>query len=288
MKVGDMPKQSKLKKTPNAAFLSWWEPRYFFTTGKHESLYRIYEELHGHGVDLNDIDMLSHILLLGDSITFTLNSSRRRPKRKHVRTKHPLPKLSDLHLSEVLALAEQSERRRKSLFAALGEADKMLHEVAQSFTRSPLLPALLEFHLLDLFRLSKVGQKSDSWGSFFLLLVTEYFKNELNHADTRAMAHGKAIQHYREADELLRACRIFNGQLDGSAKTSSKKRRKWTAAKRIEKLKKSHPNWLDTVVPILLQLQLIRNGESHRYRAHTRRFVERWILAQPLTEKFSS
>lgn len=291
----------ELKKTPNA---NWWASKYFYTDGKHKPLYCIYGELEGHGFNLDDIDMLCQILTLGDSITTSeLNGSRTRPKtRRHVRTRHALPPLSDIHLSEVKALADEAEQGRKSLFVTLSYVDKKLHELAQHKTLDelaplPVIPALLEFNLLDRCRFSKVGQKSDLWGSFFLLLVTEYFKNESDHVG--AMAHGTAIQHYREAGELLRACRILHGRLEeespfkhrriktGSKKPgSSKKRRKWTVAKRIENLKKSHPDWSDAVVPILLQLQLIRNGESHRYRANTRRFVERWISERRLTKKF--
>ena len=215
-------------------------------------------------------------------ILFTQTGSRTQPKRRHERTRRDLPEILDLCLSEVSALAEESERCQMSILVALSEADRALHELAQSFTHEPLMPALLEFCLLDLYRFSKVGQKSDLWGSFFLLLVTEYLKMELKRA------------HYREADELLHAARriFFGRQLEESlsnhrpSKASKKKRGKWTAAKRIEKLKKSHPNWSDTVVPILLQLQLIRNGESHRYRANTRRFVERWMSEGHLTQKF--
>src|SRR5262245_36882012 len=165
-----MPKQPELERTPHAAFLCWWNEKYFHTKDGYALLYRVYEELHGLGARLDDIDMLSRLLLLGDSITFDLNGLGVRPKRKHVRTRHAFPEISDLHISEVLARGEKAEQSKRSLFKALGEVDETLHILARSFTRSPILPALLEFCLLDLFRLRRVGQRSDLWGSFFLLL----------------------------------------------------------------------------------------------------------------------
>lgn len=277
--MGEMPKHSEVDKRPQVAFLTWWHSKYFLTNDKYRPLYRIYEELHRSGASLDSIDMLIGILSLGDSITAMLRGSGARPKRRHVRTRHVLPEISDLRIGEVLTLDQKAKQSWKSLLEVLSKVDKTLHEFAQSFTRSPALPALLKFCVLDQFRFTKVGQRSDLWGSFFLLLVTEYLRMELGR------------EHYREADKLLRACRILNGQIEKASehaqgKASQKKREKWTAAKRIEKLKRSHPTWLDAVTPILLQLQLITKGESQRYRANTRSFVQRWVSEKPLTQKF--
>ena len=120
----------------------------------------------------------------------------------------------------------------------------------------------------------------DEWGSFFLLNVTEYLKLELKR------------EHYADANELLSASRIAAGQVaksptkHGPGKTSKERRKKWTAAKRIENLKKSHsPNWIYAVAPILIQLRLNRIGE-HRYCASPRHFLDRWMSQRPLSKTF--
>ena len=226
--MGEMPTKSDLKKTQNTTFQVWWNDKYLSTDGKFGPLYRIYRELHRAGVDLGHIDTLCQLFEIGDSITLALNVSRTPRKRKHVRTRPASTEISDLHLNEALALEEKFEESRKSILVALSEADGKLHWMAQSFTQSPLMPALLKFHLLDFllgqWRLSKRGSKSDSWGSFFLLLTTEYLKRKGSKANR---------VYYREANDLLHACRISRG-LDPKFPSKSKPGRTAKARNKIQ------------------------------------------------------
>ena len=112
--------------------------------------------------------------------------------------------------------------------------------MAQRFRLSPFMPALLEFHVPELIQhaLSRSGgNKLDSWGSFFLLEVTEYMKQEFGQP------------RYGLADNLLRAYRTLTSfPLRPVQHRGSKSR----ALDRIGKLKQSHPLWMDALTPILL------------------------------------
>jgi hypothetical protein len=132
------------------------------------------------------------------------------------------------------------------------------------------MPTFLEFHVADVIQhaLSRKGSKLDSWGSFFLLAVTEYMKQEF----------GKP--RYKLADDLLQAyrtlCPYLQFKRGGYAKGKSR------AIDRIQKLKRSHPLWADALLPLLLQLQLNHDG-IREYRASGRAYLAQKRSTEPIT-----
>jgi hypothetical protein len=175
-----------------------------------------------------------------------------------------------LRLNESLKLEGDLENGWKLLYEALKSGEEMIQKLSRRCQTSPLLPALLEFHLPQILQhqLAHRGSKNDSWGSFFLLAVTEYMKKELGRP------------YYRLADELLRAYRTLAASPVSPQKRSGGKAR---TIDRVKKLKIAHPNWEKVLSPILLQLQLNRNG-TKKHRASTREAFEIWNSTRPLTQ----
>lgn len=265
-----MPKQSENEKAREVAFKTWWDHKYFSTDGRHKSVYRVYKELHQAGADLDDIDRLCRCFLYGESVSHQLKDVRFHRKRTRLRT----ARTASLHLDEVLTAVENYEKAWDSAYVALEDLETVLRDSAQR-SQSVFLPALLEFHLRSASQLcfANVGRKPDLWGSFFLLVVTEYMKQE------------SGREHYREADELLRSWRGPKPVKASGKPLRTGNKKRWTAAKRIEQLKRAYPDWQDVITPVLLQLQLDRNGVT-QYRANISPFLKRWSATKPLTNMF--
>jgi hypothetical protein len=250
-------------------FETWWNGKYLYNyDSRYQSLYKALKKLYDRGAPIHcihELDILGCCLILGDTWTTGIDNSWPRRKRNHRSTSSPAP----LHLNDSLNLQTKVEGALNGLRDAVDDIETM----ARRFQRSPLLAALLEFHVPQLVQhgLPRKGDKLDSWGSFFLLAVTEYMKQEF----------GQRKPHYRLADELLRAYRTivpYRLKRRERERTGGKAR----AIDRIKKLKQSHPLWCDALTPLLLQLQLNRNGVKNM-RASTRNFLERWESTKPLT-----
>ena len=270
------------KETDFTDFDIWWNNTHFRSEGPFRSIYDSFKGLYEIGARLyqiQDIDTLGKCLVLGDIWAADIdndNSSTRRKRNHHkMRSFAPLSPDEALLKAEIEELKAEIEKLkaenvyRKLLLDTVRAGEKGLQEMAQRFRLSPLVPALLEFHVPDLIQhtLSRMGSKLDSWGSFFLLSVTEYMKQELR------------TPLYRVADDLMRAYRTVwpYRQLKQSEYADGKSK----AIDRIKKLKRSHPLWADALTPILLQLQLNRDG-TREHRASGRAYLERKRTTEPI------
>jgi hypothetical protein len=271
--------------TKEIDFDIWWKARYFYPEGNHKPLYSCLKKFHERGATLyqiQEIDTLGGYLIIGDMWATDIdnnNSSIRRKRSHHaMRSFAPLrpyeaflkAEIEELK-AEIENLKAAKENYRKLFIHAVEAGEKGFQEMAQRFQPSFLMPALMEFHVPDLIQhaFSRSGRKFDSWGSFFLLGVTEYMKQELR------------TPHYRVADDLLRAYRTLTSF---PLKPGRPGRRggKSRAIDRIRKLKQSHPHWNNALTPILLQLQLNRNG-IREYRASGRRYLKQKLATEPIT-----
>jgi hypothetical protein len=260
----------------------WWNDTHFRTIGPLGVIHRLLEKLYKRGATLRqiqEIDTLGKCLIMGDIWATEIDNSLIRRKRSHhaARSFAPLcpdeaflkAEIEELKV-EIERLKAEIEGYRKLLIHAVETEEKGLQEIAQRFQRTPLIPALLEFHVPDVIQhtLSRRGSKLDSWGSFFLLAVTEYMKQELGRP------------HYSVAYDLLRAYRgLGRGR---QFKRSEYAKGKSKTIDRIKKLKRAHPLWADALIPLLLQSQLDRDG-IREYRASARAYLERKRAIEPIS-----
>jgi hypothetical protein len=183
-------------------FKNWWDEKYFYADGHHRPLYNVYLKLDKAGADLDHIEAFCNCLRLGDLFGDLLLSKRTKSKRKS------------------LAIESRAEKLNKAIAEAIDG-------VEQRF-RSPLGAALNEFFLPHILHVCwSRGKKVDMWGSFFLLVVTEYMKS----------TRGKP--RYRLVDDLLRSVRnLLQAQLGLPGKSALSPDGRSRAAVRIEKLKR--------------------------------------------------
>lgn len=255
----------------------WWNNTRFHTTGPWKPIHDLLHKLFERGATLRqiqDIDLLGGCLIIGDMWTFDSdkNNSSMRPKRDH-HASRPFALLlpNDAVLeAEIEKLKAKKKGYQKLLMHAVELGEKAIHEIARKYQTVPLLPALLEFHVPDLIQhaLSRRGSKLDSWGSFFLLPVTEYMKQALGRP------------YYRVAYDLLQ---VYRGRgLSRQFKRSEHAKGKSKAIDRIKKLKRLHPLWAGALVPLFLQLQLNRDGITE-YRASGRAYLAQKRRIEPIT-----
>jgi len=158
-----------------------------------------------------------------------------------------------MKLGEALALESKVESLSKALAEVLDEIEEATLELRRLGNGSPLLLALDEFFLPHLFHSCwSRGKKVDLWGSFFLLIVTEYMRSACDKP------------RHRLVDELLRAVRKqFRARLALPPRThnhSISLDGRSRAAVRIAELKKAHPNWVGVVAPINRCLDMNKNN----------------------------
>lgn len=246
-------------------FDTWWTENYFYKLGQHKLLWKTLGGLsyrNRASVDfIRDIDALGKLLIYGDTVTAETADSLEPRRRRHRANKAPtpLPSVATLGWLAKFAIVQQEQ----------------LYQFIKRFGAPVALPALLEFQLLPAIHntLSRRGDKLDSWGSFFLLAVTELMEQELGNPK------------FRVADDLLRAYRTLASSYRFKKRELSwgKARAKSRAISRIRKLKEDHPLWPEVLDPLLLQLQLNRDGVT-KYRASARNFLEQWKTTNPLAK----
>src|SRR6266478_653361 len=239
---------------------TWWNDKYFYITGPRELVYPSLKKLFDRGVTLHqiqEIDLLGGALVMGDLWAFDIDNSASsiRRKRNHHKMRSFAPFcLDEAFLAEIEQLKSETEAKKESYRKLLLDTVRTWENNIQvmmprCFWLSPLLPALCEFLVPDLIQhtLSRRGSKLDSWGSFFLLAVTEYMKQEL---DTPL---------YGVADDLLRAYRKLGLSIGLTLGLSRQFKRsefadgKSKAINRIKNLKRLHPLWADALNPLFLQ-----------------------------------
>jgi hypothetical protein len=241
-------------------FTSWWNDRIFQNTGPYARLRAVYAELTMAGADPNHIKTLCSSLELGDLLSdlfFDMVARHRsqRPKKPHNSKRVAL---GQMKLGDVLALVAEADSLRTATADVLEEIDQTVTEMRERFKGWLVFPALEEFLLPHILRQYwSRGKKVDLWGTFFLLIVTEYLKGACGGP------------RYRMADKLLRANRRVFREAKLKRPRASYKPEVYSdgrcrVAGRICKLKSEHPNWAAVVDPIISRLngKSIKNGKN--------------------------
>src|SRR5262249_36167646 len=159
-------------------FKSWWDEKYFYADGNYRPLYTVYLKLHKAKADLDHIETLCNCLRLGELFGDLLLSERSlsRTKRKK-KSSTSTPPLEEMKLDEALAMASKAESLNKAIGEAFDKVPETVMEMRERF-RSPVGLAFNEFFLPHILHFCwSRGKKVDIWGSFFLLVVTEYMKS---------------------------------------------------------------------------------------------------------------
>lgn len=152
-------------------FNTWWHHHHFQTS---DPRYQIYRKLHAIGGDLDYIDFLSSLFSSGDRAMH--QRAIKKKKRKWPPKGLTLQSLLDSveEVEKILPSWEESKAKQKTLFRKL-----------------PILSVYDQYHYPQIGR----GRSADSWGTFFLLGVTEHLRQKA----------GKP--HHALAYRLLRALR---------------------------------------------------------------------------------
>lgn len=225
-------------------FEQWWDENHFYTA---TPLYQIYRRLHVAGANLSFVDFLCHCLRLGDGLLTPVRQARAvwRAKLKRERSKEwaVLRRLGPLESKKEL---ENLQADRPTLIAEQQEKFRQLEKYLLRFRK--LLGFSLILHEYGWSQLlQRRGRNADTWGSFFLLALTEHLKT----------IGGKPRHH--DADRLLRLARQ-SLRPNSDAKVNGKSR----AAVRIAELKANHPDWSSALKLLELQSRIITGAMIER------------------------
>ena len=258
----------------NKDFQSWWNDRYFYTNDPiYSQLYDVYKRLFEAGADLDYIEGICQLLFVADDdVNFQIEDVSKNTPHKFLSLGHPSGRSRRIKEGIVRAEKElgirldknsikevESEIRGK-LKEHLENQQKRLEEKFKRtseavFKKNPIDGILMEYASGQL--LYTTGQRSDDVGSFFLLAISEHLR-EKRRQPKYALA-AKLLQEVRQNSKSL-------SRLD--------------AMVRVDKLKKSHPNWK-------LHLKALKNSYRKRTSdAHSNLFAKR-SFQQSLAKHFA-
>jgi len=216
-------------------FQLWWNERYFYTADSvFGPLYRIYERLFKAGADLDYIEGLCLLLIGGDDdIKFAIEDvSKDMPPRlrslghpsglsKRIKeyTEQAMKKLGITLDQNARKDMERGIRRTfKERINRQRQEEDFKRRSESVFRKNPVGGILFEYTSGPL-RYS-TGRRSDDMGSFFLLALSEHLRKR------------GGQPRYSLAAKLLQAIRNDQAHIS-----------RLDAMVRVDKLKKSHPNW---------------------------------------------
>ena len=201
-----MPRKKSEPHRDQNAFDIWWSQRDFFTQ---DPRYNIYKEIYPKGADLEFIDCLTQCLLFADSLDTWRGKASGRRRGAGVpmvgKLRRSLQNIS-FFLLDAVNFSRQEERKE---------------------TWSSGMKEVLRAHLLISCATNpedfRFGGQSDRCGTFFLLAVTEHFREQ------------RVKPRYKLAARLLRNIR---GQRSLPANTGA-----INAKVRLDRFKKQTPDW---------------------------------------------
>lgn len=201
---------ARKKSVPNrdqVTFLEWWHDRYFSI--KDNPHYPIYEEIYLKDADLDFIDCLVQCLLFADSLDTWRREAGGRRRGAGV------PMVSKLRKS------------LQNISVFLLDAVNFSRQEERKETWSSGMKEVLRAHTLIRYATNqedfRSGGQSDRCGTFFLLAVTEHFREQ------------RVKPRYKLAARLLRNIR---GQRPLPANTEAN-----NAKVRLDRFKKQTPDW---------------------------------------------